>query len=227
MQPYFLPYIGYWQLLNAVDKFIVYDNIQYTKKGWINRNHFLQNGKSSLFTIPLKKDSSSLNIQQRTIANSYNRIKIARQFKSAYHQAPFFSDALPTIEKIIHSDEENLYHYLLTSIKHICTYLKIDTSKIVTSSHISIDHSLKSEKKVLSLCHELGANEYYNPIGGIELYDKEHFATQHINLQFLKTQSIQYQQFNNKFVPWLSIVDIMMFNSVEAIQEMLTRYALK
>ena len=54
MQPYFLPYIGYWQLLSAVDQFVVYDNIKYTKKGWINRNRFLRDGTDAVFTIPLK-----------------------------------------------------------------------------------------------------------------------------------------------------------------------------
>lgn len=227
MQPYFLPYIGYWQLLNAVDKFVVYDNIQYTKKGWINRNRFLQNGKDELFTVPIKKDSNILNICDRVIANTYNRNKLTSQFRNAYRKAPYFDDVFPIIENAIHYDTENLFDYILETIKNICSYLGIDSSKITVSSSIPIDHTLKSEEKVLALCHKLGADEYYNPVGGVTLYDKTHFSNQNIDLKFLKALPIEYKQLNNKFIPWLSIADVMMFNTVSSIQDMLADYTLK
>ncbi|WP_250658621.1 WbqC family protein [Alkalimarinus coralli] len=227
MQPYFLPYIGYWQLLNKVDKFIVYDNIQYTKKGWINRNRFLKNGKDALFTIPLKKDSDTLNISDRTIASTYDKDKLTSQFRNTYLRAPYFEDAFPVIEEVIHYNAENLFDYILNSIKKICSYLKIDDSKITASSSIPIDHTLKSEEKVLALCHAMEAKEYYNPIGGVALYDKVHFSNQNIDLKFLKALPIEYKQHNNEFVPWLSIVDIMMFSNLSSIQEMLTHFTLE
>jgi len=227
MQPYFLPYIGYWQLLNAVDKFVIYDNIQYTKKGWINRNRFLQNGKEALFSIPINKGETCLNVDERTISSSFKKEKLINQFDNAYRCSPFFYDVFPIIKHVISYDDNNLFQYILHSIKVICSYLKIDSSKIVISSKITIDHSLKSENRVIALCHELGANKYYNPIGGTSLYDKENFANKNIILSFLQAQPFEYKQLTHKFTPWLSIVDIMMFNSLDAVQEMLNKYSLE
>ena len=101
MQPYFLPYIGYWQLLSAVDVFVVYDNIKYTKKGWINRNRFLVNGQPKLFTIPLRKDSDMLDVDRRSLANDFRRDKLIHQLESSYHKAPFFQELFPVIAEII------------------------------------------------------------------------------------------------------------------------------
>ena len=227
MQPYFLPYIGYWQLLNAVERYVVYDNIQYTKKGWINRNRFLQNGKDVLFTIPLKKDSDFLDIRERMIANTFDKKKLVNLLKNAYHKAPFFNETFPVVEKIINYSSDSLFCYLLESIKEICSYLKIDYSKIVISSTIPIDHSLKSEDKVLAFCKKLNAKEYYNAIGGKKLYDRNRFASQNIKLKFLKTNPIEYKQYDNEFVPWLSIVDVMMFNSPDRVHRMLKEYELR
>lgn len=225
MQPYFIPYIGYWQLLNAVDTYIVYDNIKYTT-GWINRNRFLQNGKDAILTIPLKKDSDHLCIFERKVADVYDRTKLLRQLNNSYFKAPFFDNVFPRIEKIINNQTANLFTYIFDSIIAICEYLSIDFSKIVVSSQVQIDHSLKSEQKVLALCKELNADEYYNSIGGIELYDKKRFTDRNIELKFLRTKPIEYKQFANEFVPSLSIIDVMMFNPVERIQEMLLEYEL-
>ena len=73
MQPYFFPYIGYFQLIKSVDEFVIYDNIQYTKKGWINRNRILVNGTDYLISLPLKKDSDYLNVVDRQLAESWEK----------------------------------------------------------------------------------------------------------------------------------------------------------
>src|SRR5690349_10134683 len=109
MQPYFFPYIGYFQLINASDLFIVYDNIQYTKKGWINRNRFLQNGKDVLFSIPLKKDSDYLDVRDRDLALDFNKTKLLNQIKAAYQRAPYMNETYPIIEEIIQFDDINLF----------------------------------------------------------------------------------------------------------------------
>jgi len=225
MQPYFLPYIGYWQLLNAVDKYVVYDNVKYTT-GWINRNRFLQNGKDAMFSIPIKKDSDFLDIVQRKISDSFDRPKLLRRINNSYNKAPFFNDSFPVIERIVNYSSDNLFIYIFESIKEICNYLMIDHSKIIISSTIPIDHALKSEQKVLALCTELDSDEYFNAIGGMSLYDKKKFSDQNINLKFLRAIPSEYKQFNNEFVPFLSILDVMMFNPVERIQQMLTEYEL-
>jgi hypothetical protein len=214
MQPYFLPYIGYFQLINAVDTFVVYDNIQYTKKGWINRNRFLRDQSDVVFTVPLKKDSDFLNVDQREIAESFNSTKLINQLRTAYRNAPYFSVAMPIIEGIIRHSETNLFRFIRHSIAMVCDYLRI-TSKTIHSSTIDIDHTLKAQNKVLAICEALGASTYINPIGGTSLYSKAAFTARGVNLQFLKSMPFEYSQFGEPFVPWLSIVDVVMFNKPE------------
>jgi hypothetical protein len=227
MQPYFFPYIGYFQLINSVDKFIIYDNIQYTKKGWINRNRILVNKKDQLITLPLKKDSDYLNIVERELSESWeiDKNKILNVIKSSYNKAPYFQDTFKLISKCLNNPETNLFKFIYDNIISINNYLEIKTP-IVISSTIDIDHTLKSQDKVLSLCKSQNADIYINSIGGTELYDKEIFKNNNIKLNFLKSNSIQYKQFNNEFIPWLSIIDVMMFNSKQQIKEYLNNYTL-
>lgn len=228
MQPYFLPYIGYWQLLNAVDKFVVYDNIQFTNKSWIRRNRILENTKDSLFTIPLKSDSDYLDIRDRFISDQYfnkDSGKFIRKIKDAYRKAPYFDEAMPVIEKCFLYQEKNLFTFIFNSIKIISEYLGINT-EIIVSSHIEMDHSLKSQKRVLEICRKLSTAVYINPIGGLELYDSESFKSNGIDLKFIISNNVEYKQFDNEFIPNLSIIDVMMFNSINEIKKMLNIYEL-
>ena len=228
MQPYIFPYIGYFQLINAVDKFVIYDNIEYTKKGWINRNRILINGKDDFFTIPLKKDSDYLKIDERMISDTYSKDgkKIINKIEAAYRKAPFFETAFPIIESILLNQENNLFKHIRDSLSKLLDYLCI-TTEIVVSSTIKIDHSLKSQEKVIAICKELSASQYINPIGGTLLYSSETFEKNNIKLTFLQSNPIIYKQFDHEFVPWLSIIDIMMFNSKDVIQSYLKNYQLK
>ena len=225
MQPYFLPYIGYFQLLNAVDKYVIYDNIQYTKKGWINRNRILQNGKDLLITVPVEKDSDYLDIKDRLVSNGFDRQKLLNQIREVYRKAPYFDSVIPFIESIIKLNENNLFLYIYNSVKTVCEYLNIDT-EIIISSTLDIDHSVKGQDKVISICKKLGATDYYNAIGGQELYNVEDFKKENIDLHFLSANPIEYKQLKNEFVPWLSILDVMMFNSVDEIKTILENYKL-
>jgi hypothetical protein len=225
MQPYFLPYIGYWQLIKAVDVFVIYDNIQYTKKGWINRNRFLHHEHDALFSISLKNDSDFLNVNERFLSTEYRRSKLIAMFQSAYSKAPMKKEILPFISEIINCQEENLFNYIYNSIIRICEYLELNT-KMVISSTVDIDHSLKAENKVLAICKELCAETYINPIGGTELYSKEMFKVHGVELQFIKSKPIEYKQFNNEFVPWLSILDMLMFNDKETVKHFLNEFEL-
>ena len=226
MQPYFFPYIGYFQLIAAVDLFIVYDNIKYTKKGWINRNRMLQNGKDVMFSLPLKRDSDYLDVYQRELSSDFNRDKLLNQFKEAYRHAPYFAEIFPLIEQVVCYKDVKLFRFLYNSIERTCEHLGI-TTEIRISSDIAIDHDLKNQDKVLALCSAVGATTYINAIGGIELYSKETFRAKGIELQFIKSKSFEYEQFGNAFVPWLSIIDVMMFNPLDAIRAALcTNYEL-
>ncbi len=227
MQPYFLPYIGYWQLLNCVDEFIVYDNIEFTKKGWFNRNRILEVDHDRLFTIPIKKDSDYLPVDKRYLGGDSDK-EIARTLRiiqSNYTKAPYFAVVYPVIEECFLFSNKNLFEYIFNSVSVICRYLDINT-KIVVSSQVPIDHSLKSEKKVLAICKSEDADAYINPIGGMELYDTEEFKSNDITLRFIKSNDISYGQFSNQFVPWLSIIDVMMFNDKNTIKQMLEEYEL-
>jgi hypothetical protein len=225
MQPYFLPYIGYWQLLSAVDTFVVYDNIQYTKRSWINRNRFLVNGEDRLFTIPLTKDSDTLDVRRRCLAADFRRDKLVGQLEGAYGKAPYAREALPVIAEIIRAGHQNLFDYVANSIRVMAGHLGIATP-LVVSSTVAIDHSLRAEHRVLALCKALGADHYLNAIGGQALYGKPAFAAQGIELGFVRTRPIVYPQFGSAFVPNLSIVDVLMFNHRDAVRAMLGEYDL-
>ncbi len=225
MQPYFFPYLGYWQLINAVDTYVVYDNIQYTKKGWFNRNRFLQNGKDALFTIPLKKDSDYLNVIDREISEVFEKRKLISQIQNAYSKAPYIKTVMPIIENIVNYNNNNLFYYIFNSITTINNYLNI-TTPIVISSSIDCNHELKGQDKVLEICKAMHANTYINAIGGQKLYSCEDFKKKGIELKFLKMIDIKYPQFKNEFVANLSIIDVLMFNSLGQIKEMLNSYEL-
>lgn len=225
MQPYFFPYIGYFQLIAAVDTFIVYDNIKYTKKGWINRNRMLKNGGDAMFSLPLKGASDALNICEREISADFKRDKLLNQIKGAYRSAPYFKQCLSLVEQIVQYEERNLFRFLHRSIITICNYLGIDT-EIQISSLVDMDHSLKSQDRVLALCKVADANTYVNPIGGMELYSKIDFLEKGVELMFLKSKPFEYPQFGGEFVPWLSIIDVLMFNSLQDVQDALEKYEL-
>jgi hypothetical protein len=220
MQPYFLPYVGYFQLIAAVDCFVVYDNIKYTKKGWINRNRMLQNAKEAVFTLPLKAGSDALDIRDRELAKDFNRERLLRQFKEAYRAAPFFNDTCRLMDEVLRCDEDNLFRFLRHSIVKACRHLGIQTP-ITTSSSIPIDHRLRGEEKVLALCAALGADVYINAIGGIDLYSRDEFRVHGVELKFIKSNPFTYPQHDNEFIPWLSILDVLMFNPVDVIRQYL------
>lgn len=225
MQPYFLPYIGYFQLIASVDQFIVYDNIKHTKRGWINRNRLLLNGTDAMFSLPLKKGSDSLNVVNRELAVEFDRTKLLNQFKGAYGCAPQFEVTYPVVERIVCHEDANLFRYIHHSIVQVCEYLGINT-QIRISSEIPIDHGLKGQDKVLSICTELGATHYINAPGGKAMYDQPSFDACGLKLSFIQPRGVSYRQFGFGFVPGLSIIDVLMFNGVEGTRKLLEEYDL-
>ncbi len=226
MQPYFFPYIGYFQLIKAVDKFVVYDNIKFVKGGWINRNRILMYNHPVWLTLSLKGASDFLHIRDRYLFNSdINNRKLLRLIENAYHKAPCFREIYQLIEECLKFNDDNLFNFLLHSIHQICNYLDIAT-EIVVSSNIPIDHSLKREKKILAFCQHFNADIYINLPGGKELYSKDFFSTYGINLLFLEPKDIIYTQWGETFFPRLSIIDVLMFNKRELVREYLDMYTL-
>lgn len=227
MQPYFFPYIGYWQLINAVDLFVIYDDVNYIKKGWINRNRILVGDGDEKFHISIQKASQNRTINQLEVASNFReRRKTLRTIELAYKRAPYFKAVYPIVEEIFFNPEKMLADFLTFSLKRTAEYLGIKT-KMLRSSEIDKDNTRKGQDKIIDICEMLGADVYYNPIGGKELYSSEDFRTKGIQLYFLKTEEIIYQQYKNEFVPNLSILDIMMFNSVEAVSGILKKFSLE
>ena len=221
-----MPYIGYFQLMTAVDIFVIFDNVQFIKYGWIQRNRILVNSQIKMFSLPIKKGPYEANINERSLSFSeWNREKrkLLMQLEHSYVKAPFFPTVYPIISKCILHDEQDLTKFLCYSLEQIQSYIDIKT-KLLLASDLDVDHSLEKQERILSICKLLNANRYINSIGGLELYDFESFAGKSIKLQFLKSKPITYSQFTNVFIPNLSIIDVMMFNNVPAIQKMLGHY---
>lgn len=226
MQPYIFPYIGYFQLINAVDKFIIYDDVNFINKGWINRNRILVNGKDSLFTIPLKEASQNKLINSIEVNwDSAWKSKFLKTIEQSYKKAPHYQQVLPLIEGLLNSEKSIFSEIIFENLTQVCQYLEIKT-EIVPSSSIYQNTDLKAQERIIDICEQEKTDTYINPIGGLELYDKAAFQTIGKELFFIKSKAIRYTQFKNEFVPWLSIIDILMFNSPEQISVLLKDYEL-
>lgn len=227
MQPYLFPYIGYFQLLNSVDRFVLYDDVQYIKGGWINRNIILNNNGASYLTFPVKKDSTYLNINQRyfSILTKPEKNKILRRIEATYRDAPYFDVAFSIIERFLSHENKNVAEAIYFSLETIQQYLGL-AFNCVFSSQLPIAEGLKGVKRVMKICNALGANVYINSPGGQALYSKEEFQDHGISLHFIKPGPVSYMQFTPEFVPNLSIIDVLMFNSIEQVQRMLNQYSL-
>lgn len=223
MQPYFLPYIGYWQLINAVDKYVIYDDVQFIKGGWINRNNILINGQKQLFNLLLSGASPNKLINEIIVQD--NQTKLIRTIELNYKKAPMFQQVFPLFLHIMEHSDKNLAKFIGNSIVEISKYLSIET-EFIYSSTLDKDNNLRAQDKVLDICKMLNANKYINAIGGADLYTKDDFNKVGIELSFLETKIEPYKQFKNEFVPYLSILDVLMFNDVESINIMFNKYNL-
>lgn len=230
MQPYLFPYIGYFQLIKAVDRFVVYDDVNFIKQGWINRNNILVQGKPLLFTVPLKNQSSFLKINESLINEKFYetwKSKFLRTIEQSYKNAPYFKDVYTLIDRILNEnyDDKSISDLAVKSIIEVSKYLEFKTEFVLTSSSYN-NHDLNGKERVIDICIKEKALHYINPVGGQELYDKNYFKERNLELNFIKSLPVQYAQFKNEFVPWLSIIDVLMFNSVEETNALLMKYEL-
>ena len=223
MQPYFFPYIGYWQLLNYVDTYVVYDDVNFITGSWINRNYILTNGKKFLLTLSLEKASQNKLINEIKICD--NQYKILKTIAFSYSKAPYFNSVYPLIEDILSTREQNLALFLFNSIQQILDFLEIKT-EIVLSSEIDKNNAMKGQDKVLEICRKLSADTYVNSMGGIAIYESDAFKKNNIDLYFLKPHAFEYKQFFDAFEKNLSILDVLMFNSSDQIRKQLKQFEL-
>jgi hypothetical protein len=227
MQPYFLPYIGYFQLINAVDKFVLLDDVNYINRGWINRNRIAINQQPHWLTIPLERASQNRLINEISLhRDSLWREKLCLTVKTNYSKAPFFEMVYPIFENILKFPSVDLSAFLHHSLKEILSYLKI-TTLIVPTSVVYPKNDLKGQYRILDICQREGATIYLNPPGGKELYECELFHAAGINLYFLEPdlQGMNLVSGINQGTV-LSILDLMMLNHPNLIRQNLACYQL-
>jgi len=225
MQPYIFPYIGYFHLIEATEKIVFYDDVNYIKRGWINRNRILINNSDFLFTIPVEKASQNKLINEINPLIDSNFIdKFFAQIETAYKKAPYYYDVVEILKTVFSKHYENIADLAINSIRSVYKYLDKDIQW--TKSSISSPETKGMDKadRLIEITKNLGYQKYINAIGGQELYQKEYFNNKGVKLNFVKSQKIEYKQFNNDFVPWLSIIDILMFNDKNAVREQITAH---
>lgn len=231
MQPYIFPYIGYFQLIYASDVFVFYDDVNFIKQGWINRNKILGPNDPILFSVPLKKISSNKLIKDVEInIGVYQKWykKFMKSLKQVYAKAPFFSEMFPLIQTVLEKPESHFINDLaIKSVTSITDYLQLSTNFYKSSESFEESQQLDKAERLFYINKKLGAQKYVNAIGGKELYDRNQFQQESIDLHFLKPDLSAYEQFNNDFKPGLSIIDVLMFNSKEDVVRQLSNYHLE
>ena len=228
MQPYFYPYLGYWQLMNVVDEYIIYDDVNFIKGGWINRNRIKINGSDAILGLQLKKASQNKLINELELAmTDTDKEKLISKVKSAYGKAPNADEVLELFAETIYCNQTNLAEFLAYSNRKIAEYMGIKTP-ILSATEIKLDHTNKGQQRIIDICKERGISTYINAIGGKDLYDKNTFMEAGIELEFLRMDSdIVYPQGKGDFIPYLSILDVLMYNSKEEVQKLLTRFTIE
>ena len=223
MQPYLFPYVGYWQLINAVDTFVIYDDVNYIKQGWINRNYILLNGRKHRLTLEVIGGSSNRLINEVEVGK--NKEKLLKTIEINYEKAPYFNKIHTLIKDIFNFEEENLAKFIGNSLIQISDYFGIDAD-LIYSSEIEKKTTLKGQEKIIDICKSLGADKYINAIGGQDLYDENSFSREGLGLYFINMLPFEYKQYDNEFIPNLSIIDVLMFNSKKDIIQFLNMYEL-
>ena len=226
MKPYFLPYIGYWQLMNKVDLWVVFDDIQFINKGWINRNRILHPDKRkewNYITIPLKNRKQKDKICNTLIDNSRNwKLELIGKLDFYKNIAPYYKETVHILNECFNFKDLNLSNFVINSILQIKFVLDIKTKLIIQSKDLGRIHPVKHAGQwALEICKLVGAKEYINPIAGESIFKKEEFNDHGITLSFFEHNIFEYQQFDRDFVSGLSILDLFMFNNLPKIKSYL------
>ncbi|MGI2095725.1 WbqC family protein [Shewanella glacialipiscicola] len=223
MQPYLFPYLGYYQLVSAVDKFVFYDDVTFIKGGYINRNNILSNGKAQRFTIPVPGMSSNTLINQLNFDGNVK--KTLKTIEQSYKKAPYFEHIFPLIEVVLNDENRRVDHICAKSISVVFEYLDINKD-FHFSSEFDYNRDLSAADKLIAMADVLKSSDYINSPGGKSLYNKEYFAEKEIYLSFIETEKYEYSQNTDGFIPHLSMIDVLMWNNKEQVIEMLTKYKL-
>jgi WbqC-like protein family len=226
MQPYFLPYIGYFQLINAVDTFIFCDDVHFIKGGFINRNTILMNGQKYRFTIPVQHVHFDTTIRETKVANDpanwYRKLSKTLQ---NYQKAPYFDAVFPIFDDILRGSVDcSISDVAMESVETVLKY--IDLQKKTTTTVRYNNAHLSGAERIVDICRQENATTYLNAIGGQKLFSKDYFSAHTIKLQFLKPNLMTYTQNSPPFIAGLSILDVLMWNDPATVKAMLSDYTL-
>ena len=230
MQPYFFPYLGYFQLMSAVDEWVVFDDIQYIRHGWINRNRILSPNLEKewqYITVPLKKYSQNSLINQIEIRNTNSWVDSILGGLSYYKRikAPYYNDTIAFIKPLIDSEYKFISKLNIDLIQNIASLLDIEINITISSKKdFKYKENMESDDWALEISKKMGASTYINPIGGSEIFNKNKFINESIQIKFLKPNLVRYKQSRREYVSMLSIIDSLMFNSLKEVKEMLNNY---
>ena len=225
MQPYLFPYLGYFQLIHAVDRFSILDDVNFIKGGWINRNRILREGEPQRFTVPLLRASPNRLIRDTAIAPDHWKSKLLRMFHFAYQKAPYRTEVMKLVEAVIGGPADSIGSMALASLYAVCSYVGME-SEFVPSTSVYENRSMKAQARVLDICRQEGAQVYVNLPGGRDLYDSRDFTAAGIELRFIESLPYAYDQLGHPFQPGLSIIDVLMFNGRDGTRKLLDSYRL-
>ncbi|WP_296262376.1 MULTISPECIES: WbqC family protein [unclassified Pseudomonas] len=227
MQPYLFPYLGYFQLIAAADVFVLGDDLHYVRSGWVNRNRILHDGEARLISFPLKKDRFVLRINQRQLCDHFSEEaeRLIRLITETYERAPYFAQVMPLLERLIRFPQQNIALYAEHALREMCAYLHIVTP-IMRSSDLILGNPADKQERIIRIAHVFDATTFITPEGGSVVYDRDHFARNRLLVRFFRMGAVEYRQFGQPFVANLSIIDVLMFNCVEQVQQMLNCYQL-
>lgn len=229
MQPYFFPYLGYFQLINSADQFILFDTPQFIRHGWIERNFVLKPNAEKLYIkVPLKKHQRNTAINDVLINNELNwKEKILAQLISYKKKAPHYYKVINLIKSALEINTNSIVKLNHSVIIEVCNYLEIKTPvKIWSEMGLKINKVIASDEWALEICKAINANEYINPIGGKEFFDTTKYEKENIKISFLQCEAQEYKQFGEVFVPYLSIIDLLMFCGKKEVKSMLNKFNL-
>lgn len=224
MQPYFFPYIGYYQMVHAVDTFVFYDDVNYIKGGWINRNRILMNGEPAYITVPLQ--GASPNKEIREVGLMADRKKVLRTIEQVYRKAPYFAGTISLLEDVLTRPFVHIGELAKYSVIAVMDHLGVKRDYRVSSRDFAHTKSMSRADRLIAITKECGSRRYVNAAGGSELYGKDHFLQHGVDLQFIKSELQPYAQFGGNYVPGLSMIDVLMFNSREECLLGLSKYHL-
>ncbi|PVV09150.1 MAG: hypothetical protein B6D77_10335 [gamma proteobacterium symbiont of Ctena orbiculata] len=228
MQPYVFPYIGYFHLIEASNVFVFYDDVNFIKQGWINRNRILVQKKSYTFTIPISDSSSNTLIKDTQICiDARWRRKFFETITQAYNKSPYYNHVIELLHRVLDDEVDSISDLAINSILHVYDYLGMSRQFRKASVISPLTQGLGKEQRIAAITNDLGYSAYVNATNGKALYSKQSFKELGIELSFINSRDVVYRQFNHEFVPWLSIIDILMFNGIDVIREILTQYELE